>query len=148
MLPNSTRGLPEYLLLSPSPEHPTIRRPRREWIRRLPQVVKKSKNYDPDSSLTVTDLKLNSPKGLLALFGRLIATKMREDPAGIVPTTLQEERTESPPAASREDHADIPPAAAQDDHGNTSPDAEDPGDTPLTAPQQQISPTPAAYEVD
>ena len=85
---------------------------------------------------------IDSPIGLLALFGRRIA------PAILV--EIQEDLLNIPLTATPEDCAYIPPTAVQEDPEITSPAAlqEDLADIPPIASPQWVSPVPVPYEVD
>ena len=130
---------------------PKLKLPKkRNWMRRLPRIVKKSKHYNPSSSFIITD-PIVSSTGLLALFGRRIAPtiliELQEDPAP--PTPIHENPAKTPPMSVQEDLVNIPPAAVQEEPQNTSLATQgDPVNMSLTTPQQQISPPPVAYEVD
>lgn len=122
-------------------------------MRRLPQIVKRSKHHNPNSSSTAAD-PIDSAIELLALFGRRIAptilANIQEDVANIPPTALQENPTNISPTISQGGPADTSPAAPQDDPGNTSSAAtqEQLANLPPTNPQQQILPALVAYEMD
>ena len=166
MLPVYTQGPPDGWLRSPSPSsfHPTIRRPRREWIKRLLQIVQKSKHNHSDPSFVNAD-RINPLIGLLALFVRriipTIQADLQEDPADTLFAALQENPTIVPPTATPDDRTNTPLTIAQEDGSNTPPTAvqEDPADMspataqenvankPLTAPRQQIPPELTAYEI-
>lgn len=166
MCPVYTQGPPDGWLRSPSPSsfHPTIRRPRREWIRRLLQIVQKSKHIHSDPSFVNAD-PIDPLIGFLALFVRrivpIIQVDLQEDPADILPAALQENPTIIPPTAAPDDRANTPPTTAQEGCSNIPPTAvqEGPADMspanaqenvanmPLTAPRQQIPPELTAYEI-
>jgi hypothetical protein len=97
---------------------------KRKWIRRLPQIVKKSKHYAPKSSSALTD-RTDSSIGLLALFGRRIAPTIlidiQEAPADIPSTGLREDPTNILATAVRDDPLEIPAIAALEDPTNSSP---------------------------
>ena len=159
---------------SQTTSHPRAPR-KRDWIKRLPKIVKKSKHYNFGSSFTMVD-PVDSPIGLLALFGWRIAptilTDLQEDPANIPPTYPQEEPVNVTPNAVQENRPDIPPTAVNEDPprmllffaravGYPSLPAAQEGatnmslstaqegavDTPLTSPNQQIPPKMTAYEI-
>ena len=105
----------------------------------MPQIVKRSKRHNSDSSFITTD-PVDFPIGLIALFGRRIApailTEIQEDPVIISLADAQDDPTYSPPTVVEEDLTS--PAAAQ----------EDLADIPPTASPKQVSPVPVPYEVD
>jgi hypothetical protein len=136
--------------------------------------VKKSKRHKPESSFFEAD-PIDSPVGLLALFGRRIAPIIRidlQDPVGNLPDAQQENPTDVPPTTAQDDRANVLPSAVQEDSVNTShavqevpADAppvlqEDPANTlptteeedlvnvPPIAPQQQIPLEMTPYELD
>ncbi|KAF9792040.1 hypothetical protein BJ322DRAFT_1206734 [Thelephora terrestris] len=120
--PVYTQGPPDGWLLDPSPLRPTIRRSRRGWIRRLPQIIKRK---------------------LLALFGRRIAPtiliEIEEDQAGdILPVSVEGNPTNTSFSVAQEHPANMFPAAIQGDPANMS----------LTVPEQEISSVPIAYDMD
>jgi hypothetical protein len=86
--------------------------------------MKKSKEYTPESSSTLTD-RTDSPIGLLALLGRRIAPTIlidiQEAPADIPCTGLRENPTNILATAEQDDPLEIPPIAALEDPTNSSP---------------------------
>lgn len=126
----------------PSPTTTHLRAPRkRNWIRRLPQIIKKRKHDNPNPSFGLIDT-VRSPIGLLALFRRRVAPailiEMQADPANAPLTAAQDDDANIPPTPVQGDPADISLAAAREDLTDTSP----------TTPQQQIAPRLVPYEVD
>ena len=151
-------------MLSESPPHSTTRRSRRNWIRRLPQIVKRSEHVRRGSPPVIAD-PIDFPTGLLALFGRRIAptiqNDLREDLEYIPPAALQENLTNLAPPTLEQDRENIPPIAVQEDPVNTPPTVnEGPANTrpataeenlvkmPFTTLQQQIPLEMTPYQLD
>lgn len=122
-------------------------------MKRLPQIIKRSKHYHPNYLFAVADPN-DSTIELLALFGHRITPtiliNIQEDAENIPPTTLQVNPTNTPPITAQEDPAITSPATPQEDPADAPPAAaqEELANLPPTNPHQQISPALVGYEMD